>query len=48
MAATSTRTARTLLLLGLGRPAAAGPANSPLPTFADGKPAQVVYAALGL
>ena len=48
MAATSTRTARTLLLLGLGRPAAAGPADTPLPTFADGAPAQAVYAALGV
>ena len=44
----STRTALVILLLGLSRPAAAGPANSPLPTFADGAPAQAVYAALGV
>ncbi len=44
----STRTALVILLLGLSRPAAAGPANSPLPTFADGKPAQAVYTALGV
>ena len=44
----STRTAFVILLLGLSRAAAAGPANSPLPTFADGAPAQAVYAALGV
>jgi len=47
MAATSTRTALALLLLGLGRSAAAGLVNTPLPTFADGKPAQAVYTMLG-
>jgi len=47
MAATPTRTALALLLLGLGRSAAAGLANTPLPTFADGKPAQAVYTMLG-
>ena len=44
----STRTALVVLLLGLTRPAAAGPANTPLPTFADGAPAQAVYTALGV
>src|SRR2546422_6573576 len=48
MTATSTRTALMLLLLGLSRPAAAGPGDTPLPTFADGKPAQAVYVALGV
>src|SRR3989449_2381863 len=48
MTATSTRTALMLLLLGLSRPAAAGPGDTPLPTFADGKPAQAVYLALGV
>src|SRR2546425_11410877 len=48
MTATLTRIALTLLLLGLGRPAAAGPGDTPLPTFADGKPAQAVYVALGV
>jgi len=44
----STRTALLILLLGLSRLAAAGPTNTPLPTFADGKPAQAVYTALGV
>ena len=48
MTATSTRTALMLLLLGFCRPAAAGPGDTPLPTFADGKPAQAVYVALGV
>ena len=48
MTATLTRIALTLLLLGLGRPAAAGPGDTPLPTFADGKPAQAVYIAFGV
>src|SRR5437879_2723249 len=48
MTATLTRIALTLLLLGLGRPAAAGPGDTPLPTFADGTPAQAVYTAFGL
>src|SRR5262245_117011 len=45
----STRTALVILLLGLGlgRVAAAGPTNTPLPTFAAGKPAQAVYTAIG-
>src|SRR3989442_15931536 len=48
MTATLTRIALTLLLLGLGRPAAAGPGDTPLPTFADGKPAQAVYTEFGV
>src|SRR3989475_11867179 len=48
MTATSTRTALMLLLLGCGRPAAAGRGDTPLPPFADGKPAQAVYVALGV
>src|SRR2546422_1993049 len=48
MTATSTRTALMLLLRGLCRPGAAGPGDTPLPTFADGKPAQAVYVALGV
>jgi len=48
MNATLTRIVLTLLLLSLGRPAAAGLGDTPLPTFADGKPAQAVYTALGV
>src|SRR5438093_9418717 len=48
MTAAWTRTLFLLLLLGLCRPAAAGPGDTPLPTFADGKPAQAVYLALGV
>src|SRR5262249_11601942 len=40
--------ALVLLLLGFCRPAAGGPGDTPLPTFADGKPAQAVYTALGV
>jgi hypothetical protein len=48
MTATLTRIVLTLLLLSLGRSAAAGLGDTPLPTFADGNPAQAVYAALGV
>src|SRR2546425_269401 len=48
MTGAPTRTVLLLLLLGLSRPAAAGPGDTPLPTFADGKPAQAVYVALGV
>jgi len=48
MNATLTRIVLTLLLLSLGRPAAAGLGDTPLPTFADGTPAQAVYTALGV
>jgi hypothetical protein len=48
MTATSTRTALMLLTLGFCRLAAAGPGDTPLPTFADGQPAQAVYTALGV
>src|SRR5262249_47761031 len=47
MTAIVTRTALTFLVLGLCRSAAAGPGNTPLPTFSDGKPAQAVYVAFG-
>jgi hypothetical protein len=48
MAPPLTRTALALLILGFCRPAIAGPGDTPLPTFADGKPAQAVYLALGV
>jgi len=43
-----TRIALALLVVAFSRPAAAGPGDTPLPTFADGKPAQAVYLALGV
>jgi hypothetical protein len=48
MTATLTRIVLTLLLLSLGRSATAGLGDTPLPTFADGNPAQAVYAAFGV
>src|SRR5438876_6243337 len=48
MIATLTRIWLVLLLLGLCRPAAAGPTDTSLPTFSDGHPAVSVYIAAGV
>ena len=43
-----TLTGIALLLLGLSGRAQAGPGDTPLPTFSDGKPAQALYYAIGV
>ena len=48
MIATLTRIWLVLLLLGLCRPAAAGPTDTPLPTFSDSRAAVSVYIAAGV
>jgi hypothetical protein len=48
MIATLTRIGLVLLLLGLCRPAAAGPTDTPLPIFSDSRAAVSVYIAAGV
>ncbi len=50
MTALTARTLGTVLLAAAlhGSPALAGPADTPLPTFSDGKPAVAVYTAAGV